>query len=443
MKNPFLPGSFIWSLGIEDTCVYPPPGYEMEALNEYDLTGHTDNWRTDLRQAKSMGATAIRYGVNWPLVHTAPGVFDWAMLDERLHFACTELGLTVIADLVHYGTPTWLERAFADEGYPGAVAEFAGQFAARYRGIVDHITPLNEPLTTAAFCGYRGIWPPALTGWTGWTTVTLNIAVGVSQSVKAIRAANEDAIVVHVEASSLFDTEDETLESHADHLQALGMLPTDLLLGLVGEDHPYYSWLVDNGASRQTLTNLVAAAPRIDIVGVNYYPTLTPRALVTGKTGIEQLVTDGWTDGLATALRAFSSRYGLPLFVTETSIEGDDDLRARWLNDSVETIHNLRSDGLDIRGYTWWPMLDFVDWSYASQGRNIEEFHVDDVLVAARVDVAHTAHGIRSKTPFLRRLGMVRLDELDDGSLTRTLTTVADRFRHLTTAAAKLDRQNA
>ena len=54
---------------------------------------------------------------------------------ERLQYA-GDLGLTIVADLVHYGTPTWLDDSFADIGYPDAIAEFAGAFAARYRGLV-------------------------------------------------------------------------------------------------------------------------------------------------------------------------------------------------------------------------------------------------------------------------------------------------------------------
>ncbi len=426
----FARGDFVWIAGIEDTCVYPAAGFGMDPLDEYDLTGHTENWRSDLRLVRDLGATAVRYGVSWPLVHVARGEFDWSMLDERFDYARRELGLTVIADLVHYGTPTWLAGAFADRDYPAVVAEFAGAFAARYRGIVDHITPLNEPITTASFGGLRGVWPPALTGWPGWTTVTMGIARGIARSIHAIRAANPDAVIVHVEASSLYGTADAELEGHSTHLQGLGTLPTDLVLGRVVADHPQRAWLIENGASEADLAELEADPPAIDLLGVNYYPALTPRTLVAADGGIDQVATDGWTDGLSVVLRGFSERYGLPVLVTETSIEGDDETRKRWLDDSIASVHALRDEGHDIRGYTWWPLLDFVDWSYASGGRNVEEFLVDDEVIASRAASVDRA-GARSKTPFLRRMGLVRLDERPDGSLERTRTPAAERFAEL------------
>lgn len=438
----FVKGDFAWIAGIEDTCVYPAAGFEMEPLDEYDLTGHTENWRSDLSLVHDLGATAVRYGVNWPLVHMARDEFDWSMLDERLDFAQRELGLTVIADLVHYGTPTWLAGAFADPDYADVVAEFAGAFAARYRGVVDHITPLNEPMTTASFSGLRGVWPPALIGWSGWTTVTMSIARGIARSIRAIRQANPDAVIVHVEASSLYGTDDAALKDHSLHLQGLGTLPTDLVLGRVTADHPQRSWLLENGASELDLAELATDPPAIDLLGVNYYPALTPRTLVAVDGGVDQVATDGWTDGLAAVLRGFSERYGLPVLITETSIEGDDDTRKRWLDDSIASVHALREEGHDIRGYTWWPLLDFVDWSYASGGRNVEEFLVDDDVIASRTASAdHT--GVRSKTPFLRRMGLIRLDERPDGSLERTRTSAAERFVDLTSSTSASSTQDA
>lgn len=427
------PGEFAWAAGIEDTCVYPPEHFAMADLDEYDLTEHTEHWRDDLHAVRDLGATVLRYGVNWPLVHTAPGEFDWSMLDERLRYASVELGLTVIADLVHYGTPTWLRASFADPAYPQTVAEFAGAFAARYRGIVDHVTPLNEPLTTASFCGLRGVWPPSLTGWDGWTAVTLGVVEGMAETIRAVRAANPDAVVVHVEASSLYRTDDPSLAEHAALLESVGMLPTDLLLGRVDPSHPLHAWLLEQGAAAERLDRLTAGPPAVDLLGVNYYPDLSPRTLVQHGDEVAQVATNRWSDGLADSLRAFAARYGLPMLITETSIEGDDAVRSAWLDDSVRSIGELRDEGLDIRGYTWWPIFDFVDWSYASGGRNVEEFVVDDDIVAAR---QHSGEGARPKTPFLRRMGVIRLDEQDDGRLARVPTVAAELYARLAAESA-------
>ena len=150
-------GRFTWLAGIEDTCIDPPAGSGMSSLDEYDLTGHTDAWRDDLEAARDLGATAVRYGVEWPRTNPADGEFDWTMLDERLAFAAG-LGLTVVADLVHYGTPTWLDSSPSPtRGYSDAIASFAGRLRrARYRGVVDHLTPLQRADHHGVVCGAPG-----------------------------------------------------------------------------------------------------------------------------------------------------------------------------------------------------------------------------------------------------------------------------------------------
>jgi beta-glucosidase/6-phospho-beta-glucosidase/beta-galactosidase len=269
------------------------------------------------------------------------------------------------------------------------------------------------------------------------------MACGIVRSVAAIRAANPDAVIVHVEAASTYVAGDTSLAEHAALLTELGWVPTDLVLGRVAPGHAAYDWLVSHGASTSELDALVREPATIDLLGVNYYPDLSPRTLMpsaaatdgsapssiaasTGQDGhdgddVAQLAVNEWTDGLAAALRAFGDRYGLPMAVTETSIEGSDEVRSAWVRDSTACVVALRASGVDVRGYTWWPVFDFVDWSYASGGRNVEEFVVADAVVAAR-------QGSGAKTPYLRRMGLVRLEERSDGTLERVPTPAAEEF---------------
>lgn len=420
---------FRWLTGIEDTCVYAPPRYGMPPLDEFALTGHDTHWRDDLRLAVDLGATGLRYGVGWPRVHTAPGVFDWRELDERVEFART-IGLELIADLVHYGAPTWLDGAFADPLFPRVMAEYAGAFAERYRGAVDVITPLNEPLTTASFSGLRGVWPPALSGWRGWTSVVVTMVAGIRDSIDVIRAANPDATVLHVEASTLYESDGPDLDDHVELLRMTASLPTELLLGRVDRSHPGWAWLTEHGADAAALRAFAGRPVPPDLLGINYYPDLTPRRVVAAADGPRQLAVDRGGDGLHAVLSDAGERWQLPLVITETSVEGDEQRRTDWLTEAASVVAGLRRDGADIRGLTWWPLLDFVDWSWAAGGRNVEEF-------AIPVDIERDRANSARLTPYLRRMGVVRLDEEDGGELRREPDASARRFAELTGVTAR------
>jgi beta-glucosidase len=432
----FGPESFTWALGIEDTCVYPASA-EARPLDEHVLTGHVTAWREDITVAAELGATALRYGMSWPLVHTAPGEFDWTTLDQVVEHAVVHHGLTLVADLVHYGTPPWLAESFADPRYPAAIEEFADALATRYAGKITHFTPLNEPVTTASFCGLRGVWPPGLTGWDGWTAVAVPVALGIVRAIRVIRRRQPDAQIVHVEAATQITANDAEYEPHAQLLTHIGWLPTDLVLGRVTTDHPMREWLIQHGAEASSLDWLVQSAVEVDLIGVNYYPDLTPRRLLQTPDGVQQLSYERGGVGLREALTAFGDRYDRPLAVTETSIEGDDDRRRAWLAESVQVVHHLRAEGMDLRGYTWWPLFDFVDWSWAAGGANVEEFAVAQTTSLGTIQVGPApplGDPAEGKTAFLRRMGLVRLVEDSDGTLQRRLTAAATDYTSMSLA---------
>ncbi|WP_426518904.1 family 1 glycosylhydrolase [Diaminobutyricibacter sp. McL0618] len=425
------PGAaFIWALGIEDTNVgWPLPG-SPNGLDEYELTGHYRQWQQDLMLAVSVGASAIRYGFPWYRVESSPGVFDWTWTDQVVAEA-ERIGLDLIVDLVHYGTPTWLEGSFTDPRYPDAVATWAEAVASRYRGRFSSITPLNEPLVTASFVGLRGIWPPHETGQSGWARVVVSVAEGIQRSIAAIRRVAPEMDVVHVEATHVWTIAGQALEDEHRLLEAKNWLPTDLVLGRVDHSHPLHGWLVERGIDIERLSHLVAAGEVPDVIGLNYYPELSARELNTVGGDVVGVTFDAGGAGLEVLIRAFHERYGLPILVSETAVEGDDDHRIRWLDVAVALIARLRTEGVPIVGLVWWPLFDFVDWSWATGDLVIEEFHtlVDGVITP----VIPPARGERIDAYF-RRMGLFRLST-EGFDIARLRTAAADAFlRHTATA---------
>jgi beta-glucosidase len=416
---------FVWAVGIEDTIIGTPLR-RGRRLDEYTLTGHLDRWRSDLDLAKEAGATAIRYGIPWQRSNPAPGRYDWEHADRALAYAAEELGLDVILDLVHYGTPDWLEGAFCDSSYPSAIAEYAAEAATRYRGVVASYTPLNEPLVTASFCGLRGIWPPYRVGDNGWAEVVLSVVDGIQQTTRAIRDADPDAQIVHVEAVQLYSTSDESLTASVVEWRERAWLPTDLVVGRLSPDGA--DWLEQHGISEAVLARVSAGAVVPDVIGLNYYPELSPRELVRLDGRVAHVTENRGGAGLVEAATAFYERYGCPLMITETAAEGDDEHRIRWLDEVVRTVELLDRESVPVVGLTWWPLFDFVDWSWASDGESVEEFFVRDRADGVPIPVAPMGTPGGDVEPFLRRMGLYRLD-LGGGDLSRISTRAVESFR--------------
>jgi beta-glucosidase len=389
-----------FAVGIEDTLI-PQTSPGRRALDEYELTGHYERWREDLDLAASTGAEMIRYGIPWYRVNPSPDGWDWSWTD-RVFDHLLSLGLTPIVDLMHYGCPLWLEREFVNPDYPQQVAQYAARFAERYCEAVRFYTPMNEPLLNAVCCGENGRWPPALTDDGGFVTLIRQLVSGIVQTQRAIRDLVQDPVFVHVEATFRYVGGPERAE-RLRFLEQRNWLVYDLLFGRVGEDHPLYGYLSEKGLPDEDLACFREHPAEPDVLGINYYPHLTTTELLPG--GRERTVWSG-TAGLQELIHGFHARYEKPIFLTETSVSGRIEDRMRWLRDSLETVHALRSEGLPIVGYTWWPLFSLVDWDYREGKGQVEEY--------------------------LRHMGMYDLEPDSEGGFLRTETPVVQAFHAAT-----------
>ena len=371
------PPDFIWAGGIEDTFIpQTRPGHRP--LDEYDLIGHYDHWREDLALARDLGMQAIRWGVPWYRVEPRPGRFDWSWTDQVVPYMVDELGITPIVDLIHYGCPLWLEREFDNPDYPRAVADYAAAFARRYSGLVQWYTPLNEPLMNALLCGKQGVWPPYLRGDAGYIRVMMQLVKGMLATVEAIKAIDTSAIMVHVEAAGLSRTARPELMPLAVEDQYRRMLAWDLLTGMVTPDHPLFPWLLRYGAPPDDLASIATNRIKLDVLGLNFYPQWSTHRLSVGKEGrVISRITEREGAGFAEMIEMYYRRYRAPVIVTETSAFGGQGVRSRWLDSVIAAIKNLREGGIPVLGFTWFPMLTMIRWSYRRGRGPVDRYRIE------------------------------------------------------------------
>lgn len=368
---------FRWATGIEDSFI-PQTRPGMRALDEYELMGHYQHWRADLMLARQAGAQMVRWGIPWYRVEPQPGVFDWSWTDQVLPYIVDELGLEPILDLMHYGTPLWLERSFVDPRYPAAVAAYAQAVAERYGSRIRYYTPLNEPIVNALMCGMRGVWPPYLRGDRGFLAVGLALAQGIVRTVRAIQSVDPTAIMVHVEAAGLTRSARAELEPLAIEQQRRGFLFYDLITGRVDSSHPLFGWLLNNGVSYPALEWLAQHAIPIDVMGLNFYPQWSTQQVDLNQRGtIRYRLVERDGTGFSELIQSYYDRYRAPIMITETSAKHGLAIKQRWLDTSVATIRELRRSGVPVIGYTWFPLFTMVDWRYRTGQRQLEEYFVE------------------------------------------------------------------
>ena len=128
-------------------------------IDQMDKCGHYARWEEDFALLSTIGVNALRYGPAYYLTHPAPRPLRLVSADapmERLR----ELGITVIADLCHFGVPDWL-GGFQDMPSRCFSPSYAREFAQRYPW-VRYYTPVNEIFICASFSALRGWWNECL-----------------------------------------------------------------------------------------------------------------------------------------------------------------------------------------------------------------------------------------------------------------------------------------
>lgn len=408
---------FHFMVGIECTLIphtRPDLNANMRPLEQFELLQHYDRWQEDLDlvarlRTDNAQVTRVRWCIPWYRVESAPDVYDFAWTDKVIDYA-EKLGIELIPDIVHYGTPLWMPDAFLDPTYSERVAKFAGVCAARYKGRIHHWTPFNEPAVTAEFCGKKGQWPPYKTSEADYAQILVAIAIGTQKTVQAIRNLDPTVTIWAAESTKNYHPVNEEARPATKAALRRDLLSWDLVHGKVDENHACYGYLIENGISVDTLAALRANAVKMDILGVNFYPWLSQTyEMKDGK--IHQ-----WWDWNGTylleLLREAYEYTGATLCVTETSAHGGGgpksesvtsnagDFRIRWMDETMEAVAIARAEGIPCIGYTQFPLFTMIDWGYRMQEGTVQDFFV--------------------------HFGMIEVGE----DFARNWTAVADRFLH-------------
>ncbi|MFC8175859.1 GH1 family beta-glucosidase [Streptomyces sp. NPDC057242] len=389
------------------------PGKVFEGHTGDVAVDHYHRFREDVALMSELGLNAYRFSVSWSRVQPTgrgPAVqkgldFYRALVDELL-----AAGIEPALTLYHWDLPQELEDAggWPERSTAERFAEYAGIVADAVGDRVSRWTTLNEPWCSA-FLGYgSGVHAPGRTDPVAALRAAHHLNLGHGLAVQALRAAlPADRRQLSV---SLNLHEVRPLTGSAGDLDAVrridavgnriwlgpmleGAYPEDLLADTAHLTD--WSFVRDGDAA--------AANQPLDLLAVNYYaPTLVSEV----AEGAEKPQDDGHGDsphspwpgadrvafhrapGERTAMgwpvdagalydllrRVSAAHPGLPLVISENGAAYEDVVgpdgsvhdpeRAAYVHAHLEAVHRALADGVDVRGYFLWSLLDNFEWAY-------------------------------------------------------------------------------
>lgn len=345
---------FLFATGIE--CSYPTLEGGRWRMDQMAATGHYRSWRTDLELVRSLGLRYLRYGPPLHLIHQGPGRYDWSFLDE-VAAGMRQLDIVPIMDLCHFGLPAWLEN-FQNPDMPQALADYARAFARRYPW-VRFYTPVNEMYVCAKLSALEGLWNEQRRDERSFVTAVRHLARANVLMMQAIAAERADAVFINSESGEFYQPccPDPGVRRTADFENERRFLPLDLLYARPIRDdmrhHLFehgmpadeYAWFMNQDASRRA------------ILGIDYYDW--NEKLIDSQGHPQSL---GELFGWYAIAGQYYARYRRPMMHTETN-HMDAREAPRWLWRQWHNVQLIRSGGVPVVGFTWFSLIDQVDWN--------------------------------------------------------------------------------
>jgi beta-glucosidase len=103
-----------------------------------------------------------------------------------------------------------------------------------------------------------------------------------------------------------------------------------------------------------------------DFVGVQCYTKvqLGPEGLVPSTGELTEMGYLFWPQCVEYTVRRAAQATELPILITENGIGTNDDTqRIRYLEQALRGVKHTQEDGIDVRGYFQWSLLDNFEWA--------------------------------------------------------------------------------
>lgn len=324
-----------------------------------DACDHYHRYRSDIGLLAELGLNSYRFSLEWARLEPEPGWFSHAEFQHyrRMLAACREAGITPVLTLHHFSSPRWLatEGGWEAAGTADRFARYSEQVARHLGDLIGVAVTINEPNTAETF------------PWKGAGDLEAQTRQARAAAARALGATRFSCLPFGAPLAM----QRTLIAGHHKALAALKSGPGRYPVGpalAISDDRPDGA---DAGGRdrkrREVYEPWFAAAAGSDFLGVQTYMRLiVGRDADLPPAPDAELTQMGYAfapEALEQTLRYAHARTGLPVLVTENGIATeDDDRRVAFIHGALRGVQACLADGIDVRGYIHWSLLDNFEW---------------------------------------------------------------------------------
>jgi len=420
-----FPDGFLWGSA---TAAYQVEGAAREqgrGVSIWDTFAHTSGktdhgdtgdvaddffhrYRDDIQLMRELGLTCFRFSVAWPRIFPngtgAPNPQGFAFYD-RLADALLEAGIQPFCTLYHWDLPQTLQDrgGWENRDTAKAFADYAGYAAGKLSDRVKYFMTMNEMRTFVEQGNQLGVHAPGLQ-LDEKRLAQLNhyVVLGHGLAVQSIRAQTK--LGTKVGLAEVISATTPVIESAGEIAAARKAMREEnasyLTVVLEGKYTDLYLQRLANNAPVFTTEEMAAVGSPLDFVGINVYQPTYVRAdnsakgyaVVQPSSSFPRMLSP-WLyigpEGIYWATKLVSDLWKVKeIYITENGASAADTLaadgqvydtdRIMFLRNYLTQLHRAVRDGVPIKGYFLWSLLDNFEWAagYASRfGITYVDFH--------------------------------------------------------------------
>jgi beta-glucosidase len=307
---------------------------------------HYNLYKEDFEILKKLNLNSLRFGIEWSRLEPKEGEWDLKALEHYSEYIAqlNKQGIEPILNLWHWTEPLWFTEkgGFKKRANLKYFYRFVEKVAHEYGKSLTYVITLNEPNVYASFSFLTGQWPPQEKNLWSCSVVYWHLTRAHKEAYRILKKANPK-IQVGI-AGQLANIQAKRPHNLFDEISTKSMR------------YVWNWWFLRRIRKQQ------------DFIGVNYYFTDYYTGLFQRRNPKVPVSDLGWymePEGLYPLLIRVWAHYKKPIIITETGLADEkDEYRVWWIQESIVAMQRAISEGVDVRGYLHWSLLDNFEWSY-------------------------------------------------------------------------------
>jgi beta-glucosidase len=348
-----FPKDFFW--GTATSAYQVEGGIENCDWSKFYSAGkacdHYHLYEKDFDLLKKLNQNAYRFSLEWSRIEPKEGKFNQKEIEHYRKFlkALKSRQITPLITLWHFTLPSWLAEkgGWSDKKIIFYFERFAKKVLKEYQNLANFWITLNEPLVYSSMSFLKGKWPPQ------------------KKNLFLFLKVIKNQILAHKKIYEFFHKNNSQLK--------VGIAKNNQYF----EPFNFHSKL-DKGNCKiiryfwnEYFLNQIKS--HLDFIGLNYYfhhKIKFPFKIKNENKAVSNIGWEIYPQGIYYVLKELYQRYQLPIYITENGLaDAQDKLRKNFIKEHLYWIHKAIKEGVDVRGYFHWSLMDNFEWEKGFEPR--------------------------------------------------------------------------